>query len=171
MSSARLLLMFLLGPLLVVTACFAAERPCYTPEQAAGQAGKDVCVAAHVFAVAEAADGTRYLDVCAPDVPEDRCRFTVISFPADRREVGSLEAVRDQDVHLRGVIHAVHGQSVMLLSNNRQFHDGPEKFRPNPALLAGFSADQEKTAFRDPAMSAHKHTGSSVFAGTATATK
>ena len=70
---------------------------------------------------------------CAVRKPSDEsCRFTIVSMPADRREVGSLDSMREQDVHMRGKVHALHGQSIMLLSNTRQFHDVPEKFRPNP---------------------------------------
>ena len=167
MMPRRLLLIFIFGPLLVATACLAASRPCYPPEEAAAHTEKEICLAAHVFEVVESADGTRYLDVCRPDVPDEGCRFTVVSMAADRREVGSLGSLRDQDVHLRGTVHALHGQAIMLLSNARQLHDGPEKFRPNPALLSGFSAGNEATAFRDPAMTAHKHKSTSVFVGTA----
>ncbi len=165
MWSFPLWFLFSLGPLLVVTACFASTRPCYTPEEAVEHAGKDICLAAHVYDVVESEDGTRYLDVCEPGKPEESCRFTVMSLEADRKEVGQLESVREQDVRLRGVVHTVHGQSMMVLSHARQFHDGAEKFRPNPELLSGFSAGNGATAFRDPGMSAHKQHSPSVFKG------
>ena len=170
MSTCRLWLAFVLGPLLVVTACYAA-RPCYTIDEAGEHAGKEVCLSAHVYDIMEDAGGVRYLDVCAPDVPTGSCRFTIVSMPEDRREVGSLEGLRDQDVHLRGTVHAMHGDSVMLLSHARQFRDGPEKFRPNPQLLAGFNAGNDALAFKDPAMTSHKQKTTTLFRGTATATR
>ncbi len=163
MWSFPLWFLFSLGPLLVVTACFAATRPCYTPEEAADHAGKDICVSAHIYDVVEGADGTRYLDVCPPDKDEASCRFTVMSIAADRKDVGELQGYREQDVHLRGTVHAVHGQSMMLLSHARQFRDGAEKFRPNPELLGGFNADREGTAFRDPTLSASHRKAESAF--------
>ncbi len=165
MSAFRLTLLFALGPLLVVTACFASSRPCYSPEEATEHAGKEICLSAHVYDVVESEDGTRYLDVCRPGTPDESCHFTIVSMTTDRKDVGTLDSLREQDVHLRGVVHAVHGQSMMLLSHARQFRDGPEKFRPNPELLSGFSAGSEGTAFRDPALSARKHKNASVFAG------
>ena len=165
MGSLRFWLLLLCCPLLVVAACFAS-RPCYTPEQAGGHAEKEICLQAHVYDVIENTDGTRYLDVCKPGVPDESCRFTVLSLSADRKEVGSLDGMREQDVHLRGVVHTMRGQSVMLLSHVRQFHDGPEKFHPNPQLMSGFSAGSEATAFHDPALSAHRQRSASVFKGT-----
>ena len=165
MASRRLVLLFLLGPLLVATACFAGSWPCYTPEEAADHAGKEICLTAHIYDIVENADGTRYLDVCKPDTPEASCRFTIVSMAADRKAVGALDTVREQDVHLRGTVHALHGEAIMLLSNARQFHDGPEKFRPNPELLSGFSAESGGAAFHDPSMSSHRSHKSSVFAG------
>ena len=164
MTLRPLLLVFLLGPLLVITACFAA-KPCYSPEEAADHAGKEICLSAHVYDVSETADGTRYLDLCSPETAENACHFTVISMPEDRGEVGSLDALRNQDMHLRGVVHTMHGQSMMVLSHARQLHDGPEKFRPNPELLAGFSAGNAALGFRDPAMNGHKQRSSSLFKG------
>ncbi len=165
MGSLSLWLLFSLGPLLVITACFASEsgRPCYSAEEAAAHAGKEICLAAHVYDIKESEDGTRFLDVCAPGQSEESCRFTVMSLGADRKEVGQLESLRDADIRLRGTVHSMHGQSVMLLSHARQFRDGAEKFRPNPELLAGFNAGEGKTAFRDPNMSSKKQHSASVF--------
>ena len=67
MASRRLMLVFVLGPLLVATACLAATRPCYTPAEASDHAGKEICLNAHIYDVVENADGTRYLDVCSPE--------------------------------------------------------------------------------------------------------
>lgn len=171
MPSLRLVLLFLLGPLLVITACYASPRTCYTPEEAADHPEKDICLNAHVYDVVESADGTRYLDLCKPGVTDSACHMTVVSFAADRKEVGALDTLREQDVHVRGVVHTIHGQSMMLLSHARQLHDGPEKFHPNPELLSGFSASSNGTAFRDPAMTSHKSKKASVFAGSRSGSK
>jgi hypothetical protein len=151
--------------LLLLSACSTAfaARPCVGPDEAIEHPGQDVCINAHVYDVVEAPDGTRYLDVCKPEISDVACRFTVISLAMDRKEVGELEGLREQDIHIRGVVHVMHGQSTIVLSHARQFKDGAEKFRPNPALLAGFSADSSKTAFKDPAMTAHHHKSQSVF--------
>ena len=161
MFSLRLWFLFALCPLLVVTACFAS-RTCYAPGDAPAHAGKDICLQAHVYDVTEEADGTRYLDVCAPGAA---CEFTVMSIGEDRREVGPLDTLKGTDVRLRGVVHTVRGQSMILLSHARQFRDGPEKFRPNPELLSGFGAGAGGTAFRDPAMHGHKTKTASAFRG------
>ncbi len=152
-----LLLLFAFSPLAF------ASRPCLSPDEVIEHAEKDVCVNAHVYDVVSSSDGTRYLDVCKPEVADTACHFTVVSLPVDRRQVGELEGYRDQDIHIRGVVHAMHGQSVIVLSQARQFKDGPEKFRPNPALMAGFSADSGNTAFKDPALTAHRHKSTSAF--------
>ncbi|HEY0784219.1 MAG TPA: hypothetical protein VGD62_00010 [Acidobacteriaceae bacterium] len=122
---------------------------------------------AHVYDVVESKDGTRFLDLCKPGLSDEACRFTVMSLAVDRREVGALEGYLDQDIHIRGVVHVVGGQSMILLSHARQFKDGAEKFRPNPSLIAGFSVESSRTAFRDPALSAKHHKSGTAFLGTA----
>ena len=158
----RLVLLFLL---LAIQVSFAS-RPCFSPDEALAHPEKDVCISAHVYDVVESSDGTRYLDVCKPEVSDGGCHFTVVSLAADRREVGDLASYKEQDIHLRGVIHVMHDESIIVLSHARQFKDGGEKFRPNPSLVAGFSAENSRTAFRDPAMSAHRHKGNTAFLST-----
>jgi hypothetical protein len=155
--------------LLLLSTCSIAfaSRTCLSPDEALDHPDKDICVVAHVYDVVESPDGIRYLDVCKPEVADGACHFTVISLPMDRKEVGDLGTYREQDIRIRGVVHVMHGQSTIVLSHARQFKDGPEKFRPNPALLAGFSADSGRTAFKDPAMSAHRHKSTSTFLGNA----
>jgi len=159
----RLFLLFLL----TASSAAFASRTCLTPDQALEHPEKDVCVSAHVYNVVESSDGVRYLDVCKPEVADTDCHFTVISLPMDRKEVGDLASYRDQEIHIRGIVHVTHGQSILVLSHARQFKDGAEKFRPNPALLAGFSAESGKTAFKDPAMTAHGHKNSTAFSSAA----
>lgn len=130
---------------------FAAKpRPCVTADQAALMLNKDVCISAHVYEVVELPNGTRFLDVCSPQTTDDQCRFTVVSLPEDRDEVGELRKYRDADVHLRGIVQPMHGRAGMVLSHARQFYGGPPRFKPNPLLARGFSADQERGPVRDP---------------------
>ena len=69
-----------------------------------------------------------------------------------------------RDIELRGIVHSVNQRSVIYLSDARQLHGGAEKFRPNPALLAGFSAEQGRAPVHDPALSGNHHF--SVFRAT-----
>jgi hypothetical protein len=135
---------------------FAAKK-CYTPADAMAHPNKDVCVTAHVYDVVELADGTRFLDVCSPETPDEQCRFTILSANEDRKTVGDLNQYREQEIQIRGVVRPFGGRAEILLSDERQFHGGSEKFRPNPALLHGFSAEDGKTAFSDPAMKSGRH--------------
>lgn len=143
--------------LFLCPAMLPAEKTCYSPEDALAHQNKDVCVAAHVYDVVELADGTRFLDLCSPETPDELCRFTVMSVSRDRGTVGDLSQYREQDIRIRGVVRPFGGRGEILLSDARQFHGGAEKFRPNPALLHGFSAEDGKTAFSDPATKSGKH--------------
>ena len=128
----------------------AKPKPCMPADQAARMLNKDVCVSAHVYDVVELPDGTRFLDVCSPQTPDDQCRFTVVSLPEDRGDVGELKKYRDADVEIRGIVQPMHGRSGMILSHARQFYGGPPKFKPNPLLARGFSADEDRGPVRDP---------------------
>jgi len=132
-------------------------KTCYSPEDALAHQNKDVCIAAHVYDVVELADGTRFLDVCSPKTSDDECRFTVMSANEDRKTVGELSQYREQNIQIRGIVRPFGGRTEILLSDARQFHGGAEKFRPNPALLHGFSAEDGRAAFPDPAMKSGKH--------------
>jgi hypothetical protein len=111
---------------------------------------KDVCVSAHIYDVVELPDGTCFLDVCSPQTPDDQCRFTVVSLPEDRGEVGELKKYRDTDVKIRGIVQRMHGRSGMILSHSCQFYGAPPKFKPNPLLARGFSADEDRSPVRVP---------------------
>ncbi len=128
----------------------AKSRPCFNADQAAQMLNKDICVSAHIYDVVELQDGTRFLDVCSPETPDDKCRFTVISLREDRDDVGELGKFRKQDVQIRGTVQPMRGRAGMVLSRVRQFYGGPPKFRPNPLLARGFSADQERAPVSDP---------------------
>lgn len=131
-------------------AAFAASKPCVDASQASKYLNKDVCVSAHVYDVVELPNGTRFLDVCTPETPDEGCHFTIMSLREDREDVGELTRYRDTDVHVRGIVQPMHGRAGILLSHARQFYGGPPKFRPNPMLARGFSGDQERAPLNDP---------------------
>jgi hypothetical protein len=110
---------------------------------------KDICVSAHVYDVVQLVDGTRFLDVCSPDTPDEKCRFTMVSLWEDRDTAGELKKYRDMDVQVRGLVQPMHGRAGMLLSHARQFYGGPPKFKPNPLLAHGFTAEQERPPVND----------------------
>ncbi len=136
--------------LIVPVMALAAQKPCLAPEQAAQHLNSDLCVAIHVYDVVELQDGTRFLDVCAPNTPDDACRFTIVSLWQDRDTVGELRKYRDADVQIRGIVRSLHGRAGIVLSHARQFSGGPPRFRPNPRLARGFGGDQEKPPLYDP---------------------
>ncbi|HEX3435925.1 MAG TPA: hypothetical protein VHT24_04090 [Pseudacidobacterium sp.] len=114
-------------------------------------------MSAHVYDIVQLADGTRFLDICKPEMTDEQCHFTVVSKKSDRKDVGDLEQYRQQDIQIRGIVHAYGDQGEIILSHARQFHGGAEKFVPNPALLHGFSAENSRTAFNDPALKGGHH--------------
>ena len=140
----------------------AATKPCFSMPEASEHLNQDVCIRAHVYDVVELADGTRFLDVCSPETSDEACHFTIISLRQDRNEVGGLQELRGQEIEIRGVVHSFSGRAGIILSASRQLHGGAEKFRPNPALIKGFSAADGKSAFDDPAFKSggHRHSNS-----------
>lgn len=136
------------------TAIAGKTKPCVPAEEAALMLNKDVCVSAHVYDVVQLPDGTRFLDVCSPTTTDEQCRFTVVSFWEDRQDVGELQRYRDMDVQIRGMVEPMHGRAGMILSHVRQFYGGPPRFKPNPLLLRGFSAQMERPPVNDPALHA-----------------
>jgi hypothetical protein len=127
-----------------------APKPCVSADEATKLVNKEVCVTAHVYDVVQLPDGTRFLDVCTPETPDESCRFTVMSLWEDRDEVGELRKYRDMDVQIRGIVRPMHGRAGMVLSHARQFYGGPPKFKPNPKLLRGFNAEQSRPPVSDP---------------------
>ena len=128
----------------------ARPKACVTAEEASKMLNKDVCITAHVYEVVELSDGTRFLDICTPETPDEQCRFTIVSFWDDRDEVGELRKYRDMNVQVRGIVRPMHGRAGMVLSHARQFYGGPPKFKPNPRLARGFAGDQEHPPIADP---------------------
>ena len=135
---------------LPVTAFAGGPQTCVTGDEASKTLNKDVCITAHVYEIVELPNGTRFLDVCSPQTPDDSCHFTIMSLPEDRKEVGELRRYRDTDVRVRGIVHTMHGRYGMMLSHARQFYGGPPKFKPNPKLLRGFDAEQDRRPVSDP---------------------
>ena len=127
-----------------------AQKPCVTADQASKLVNKEACVTAYVYDVVQLPDGTRFLDVCTPQTPDDACRFTIVSLWEDHDEVGELGKYRDMNVQIRGIVQPMHGRAGMVLSHARQFYGGPPKFKPNPKLARGFSADQSRPPVSDP---------------------
>ncbi len=140
-----LALLFAVAPLLT-----ARPKPCVTPDQATQLLNKDICISVHIYDVVELSNGSRFLDVCPPDVPDDACRFTILSLRQDRDTVGELTRFRNANVEIRGIVTPMHGRAGMLLSHARQFNGGPPKFRPNPRLARGFTAEQDRPPIADP---------------------
>jgi hypothetical protein len=155
-SQARLCVGFLSAAL--STAAFAAKT-CYSVDEAAAHVNKDVCIAAHVYDVVEVADGTRFLDVCRPGAADMSCHFTILSPRLDRKDVGDLQQYRDADVRVRGIVRPAGARTEIIVSHARQFHGGAEKFRPNPALMKGFSAGDAKPPVADPAFRGSSKSG------------
>ena len=145
---------------LMTSSAWSSEKSCITPELASKHLNKDVCLMAHVYDVIELADGTRFLDLCSPLTTDAECRFTVVSLKGDRKDVGDLEQYRGLDIQLRGTIRPFNTRTEMVLSRERQFHGGSEKFRPNPTLLKGYSAENHNTAFTDRAAGSNRHSSS-----------
>ena len=137
----------------IIPAFAAGPKPCVPADQASRLIDKDVCVTAHVYDVVQLPDGTRFLDVCTPQTSDDACTFTIISQWEDRDLVGELTKYRDMDVQVRGIVQSMHGRAGMVLSHARQFYGGPPKFKPNPRLARGFSADQSRPPINDSNLS------------------
>jgi hypothetical protein len=155
-----LLLTTILGSV-AAPAVAAHPKSCVTTDQATKMVNKDVCVSAHIYDVVELSDGTRFLDVCAPDTPDDHCRFTFLSLWEDRDEVGELDKYRDMDVQVRGIVRPMHGRAGMVVSHSRQFSGGPPKFKANPKLVQGFNGEQERAPLDDPNL--HSQGGRRAF--------
>jgi len=136
-------------------------KPCIPVAETASEPGqninKDMCVSAHVYDVVELPDGTRFLDVCPADLPDEQCRFTLLSPRTDRDDVGDLGRYRNQNVEVRGTVRSMHGRMGIVISHVRQFSGGPEKFRPNPRLSRDFNGQSDRMPVRDPNLSPSGH--------------
>jgi hypothetical protein len=142
---------------LPLSAAVSDGTPGQTAPSPPGQINQDVCIQAHVYDVVELTDGTRFLDVCAADIPDEQCRFTILSLPSDREEVGDLRRYRNQNIQLRGTLRSMRGRFGIILSHARQFNGGPEKFRPNPRLLRDFNGQSDRMPIHDPNLARTGH--------------
>jgi hypothetical protein len=140
----------LLAALLPALAVAGKQKPCVSADEATKLVNRDVCITAHIYDVVELPDGTRFLDVCTPQTPDEQCRFTLVSLWEDREDVGELRKYRDTDVQVRGIVRPMHGRAGMVVSHARQFYGGPPKFKPNPKLARGFNAEQGRPPLYDP---------------------
>jgi hypothetical protein len=128
----------------------AKTTPCVTPEMAAASFNKRVCISAHVFEVVELSDGTRFLDICPPSTPDEQCRFTILNPAENRKSVGQLSNYRNRDLTIRGDVERIDGRYGIILSRQSQLKIAPPKFKPNPLLAHGFSADESRPPVTDP---------------------
>ncbi|MGA7832814.1 MAG: hypothetical protein WCA21_17795 [Terracidiphilus sp.] len=142
--------LMLLAALTPALAFAGKPKTCVTADEATMLIDKDVCVTAHIYDVVELPDGTRFLDVCAPETPDEKCRFTLVSLWEDRDTVGELNKYRDMNVQVRGIVRPMHGRAGIVVSHARQFYGGPQKFKPNPLLARGFTAEESRPAINDP---------------------
>jgi hypothetical protein len=138
-----------LFPLVVLLPCAVAfaKRSCIGPDDALRHVNKDVCVAAHVYQVADAADGVQFLDVCSPQTTDADCHFFILSLGRDRKSVGNLQNEAGKDIRIRGIIHTIQGRATIVLSDRRQLHGGKGRFHPNPQLVRSFSAENGGQGF------------------------
>ncbi len=142
-----------------------AERRCYSPATAYRHPHRKLCVKAHVYREIQLHDGTRILDVCSPRSSADRCHFAFVSLDTNRSRVGSLQPFVGKEVEVNGKVLPIHGRAEILLSSAKQLRiAAPErrgkevatrvrrgKFHPNPELLKGFNATQNKMPIAGPA--------------------
>ncbi|MGD0293543.1 MAG: hypothetical protein ABSB30_06775 [Terracidiphilus sp.] len=150
MTLRRVGWLVILSALSSALAFASQQKPCVTADEATKLVNKDVCVSAHIYDVVELPDGTRFLDVCTPETPDEKCRFTIVSLWEDREEVGELRKYRDMNVQVRGIVRPMHGRAGMVLSHARQFYGGPPKFKPNPKLARGFNGEESRPPLYDP---------------------
>ncbi len=155
---------WLLAALMPAMAFAHTPKRCVAATTAARMFNKDVCVSVHVYDVVELPDGMRFLDVCSPQTPDAKCRFTIVSLPADRGAVGALTQYQNKDIQIRGIVQSAHGFAWMQLSQQRQFHGGLPKFTPNPRLGAGFGAERSRPPIYDPNL--RRHGGRSAYTNT-----
>lgn len=140
--------------LLASSAHARSRKSCIPAEQAIRSIGKTECVTAHVYRIVDTAAGVHFLDVCSPDTPDDACHFFLVSYTRDAPSVGDLNRLLNRTITVQGKVRSMEGHADIVLSSRDQLHGGREKFRPNPELLKGYSADSGQQAF-----SAHNGTG------------
>jgi hypothetical protein len=149
---------------LALTLSAHAERRCYTPATAARHPHRKLCIKAHVYREIQLDDGTRILDLCSPRTAADNCHFAFVALDRNRSRLGRLQKFVGKEVKVHGKVIPLHGRAEILLSSAKQLQLAePErrrkevarvhhsKFHPNPELLKGFNAAQDKMPIADPA--------------------
>ena len=144
MGQMRYSALFFLLAMLPALPGAAASPACSPLDDGALRAARDTCVSGHVYDVVTVENGTRFLDLCSPETADAQCRFSVVSYGADKRVVGDLEQFRGKDVEIRGAVQHFGQHYLMVLNDERQFHHGAAQFRPDPRLLSGFSAEDAR---------------------------
>jgi hypothetical protein len=136
-------LFFILATLPALPA--VARVPACTPvDDGVLRTSRDACISAHVYDVVTIPNGTRFLDLCSPETADAQCRFSIVSYSADKTSVGDLDQFRGKDVEIRGTVQLFGQRYLMVLNDERQFHRGQAHFRPDPRLLSGFSAEDSQ---------------------------
>lgn len=133
--------LFLLSTLMPAAIAHAHTPACTPAADTTLRASEDTCLQAHVFDVVTVSGGTRFLDLCSPDTPDDACHVSIVSYGKDRKQVGDLEAMRGKDISIRGALQNYNGRYVLVLNEERQLRGGAARFAPDQRLLRGTSAE------------------------------
>jgi hypothetical protein len=140
--------LFMLSALLpAVTA--QARVPACSSTEATLHASTDACVTGHVFDIVTVEGGTRFLDLCSPDTPDNACHFSIVSYRKDSRKVGDLEQLRGKDIAIRGALLSHDQRLVLVLNDQRQLHGGVPRFTPDARLVHGLSTEGGDTVEND----------------------
>jgi hypothetical protein len=139
----RLSALFILTAILPAAAAHARDLTC-TPADNTLHTSADTCLAAHVYDVVTVTGGTRFLDLCSPDIPDESCHLSIVSYKKDSRQVGDLTAFRGKDISIRGAVQKFDGRYVIVLNDQRQFHGQPARFIPDPRLLRNSPGEEDQ---------------------------
>jgi hypothetical protein len=140
--------LFILSALLPAVIAQAGVPAC-SPAEDSLHASTDACVTGHVFDIVTVAGGTRFLDLCSPDTPDNACHFSIVSYRKDSRQVGNLESLRGKDISIRGALLSHDQRLVLILSDQRQLHGGAPRFTPDARLVHGLSTEGHDTDQND----------------------
>ena len=110
MSPLRICILILLFPSLTYAACIPVD-------QAANHIGETQCVTGKVVRVESGAGGAHYLNFC-----EDYrlCRFTVVIFSHDLKNIGDLRQLVGKTVEISGEVKEYDGRAEMILEKAAQ---------------------------------------------------
>jgi hypothetical protein len=134
-----------------------ARVPVCTPAEGKLHPASDACIAGHVFDVVTVEGGTRFLDLCSPETPDEACHISIVSYKKDRPQVGDLEAFRGKDISIRGPLQAFDGRYVLVLNDARQFHGEAARFIPDPRLVHPTSEEDGEADAKELRVNFHHH--------------